>query len=80
MHKQLIQLISRTILYAGFKPLVSFKISFLKSSTNPTTPNPNIASVSGKISLLELYKSIAPIISVIIITIPPIVGVPCFIK
>ena len=80
MHKQLIRVKDRTILYAGFKPFVSFKISFLKSSTKPTTPKPNIASDNGKISLLELYKSIAPIIIVIIITIPPIVGVPCFIK
>lgn len=59
---------------------MSFSISFLKSSTKPTTPKPIVASASGKISLFELYKISAMIINVIAITIPPIVGVPCFIK
>ena len=38
---------SPNILNAGFNPFVFFRISFLKSSTNPTTPNPIVAINNG---------------------------------
>ena len=83
---------SPNILYLGFNPSVLFSINFLKSSINPTIPKPTATSISGinffatscspaSIDFEYLKYSIPPIISiVIIITIPPIVGVPCFLR
>ena len=42
------------ILYAGFKPVVSFNTSFLKSSINPITPNPIVINNNGKIFLATI--------------------------
>ena len=39
------------ILYIGFKPFVFFKTNFLKSSTNPTNPKPNVTNINANISL-----------------------------
>ena len=83
---------SPNILYRGFRPSVFFKINFLKSSTKPTNPNPTVTNISGIKFLaivcsdastdFEYFKNtIAPIIIMAkIITIPPIVGVPCFFR
>ena len=83
---------SPNILYLGFKPSVLFKISFLKSSIKPTIPKPTVTNNNGikffatacspkSIDFEYLKYIIPPIINIaIIITIPPIVGVPCFFR
>ena len=83
---------SPNILYLGFKPSVLFNINFLKSSTNPTSPNPTVTKINGikflaiacsdaSMDFEYLKNTIAPImIMAKIITIPPIVGVPCFFR